>query len=68
MPHAAVAPVRQRALGGEEEGDAGHVAVDAEPAQPAQDDGNKEEGDAELVVADAEPAQPTQRKKITARE
>jgi hypothetical protein len=34
MPHAAVAPVRRRAAGGEEEGDAGHVIADAEPAQP----------------------------------
>ncbi len=46
MPHAAVALVRRRAVGDEEEGDAGHVAADAEPAQPAQDDGSKEEGDA----------------------
>ncbi len=46
MPHAAVALVRQRAVGDEEEGDAGHVAADAEPAQPAQDDGSEEEGDA----------------------
>jgi len=63
MPHAAVAPVCQRAAGGEEEGDAGHVAGDAEPAQPAHDDGNEEEGDVEHVVADAGPAQPAQRKK-----
>ncbi len=68
MPHAAVAPVRRRATGGEEEGDAGHVIVDAEPAQPAQDDGSEEEGDAEHVAADAGLAQLAQRKKITARE
>ncbi|KAH9540622.1 hypothetical protein CY35_14G015100 [Sphagnum magellanicum] len=43
MPHAVVAPIRQWAVGGEEEGDAGHVAVDAEPAQPAHDDGSEEE-------------------------
>jgi len=36
MPHAAVALVRQRAAGGEEEGDAEHVAADAGPAQLAQ--------------------------------
>jgi hypothetical protein len=35
MPHAVVAPVRRQAVGGEEEGDAGHVAVELEPAQPA---------------------------------
>jgi hypothetical protein len=35
MPHATVAPDRQRAASGEEEGDAGHVATDVEPAQPA---------------------------------
>jgi len=35
MPHAAVAPVRWRAVGGEEEGNAGHVAVDVEPTQLA---------------------------------
>ncbi len=35
MPHVAVAPVRRQAAGGEEEGDAGHVVTDAEPAQPA---------------------------------
>jgi hypothetical protein len=57
MPHAVVAPVRQRAAGDEEEGDAGHVATDAEPAQFAQDDGNEEEGDAEHVATDAELAQ-----------
>jgi len=68
MPHAAIAPVRRRAASGEKEGDVGHVAADAKPAQPAQDDGNKEEGDAEHVAADARPAQPTQSKKITARE
>jgi hypothetical protein len=33
MPHAAVAPVHRRAASGEEEGDARHVAADAEPAQ-----------------------------------
>ncbi len=32
MPHVVVAPVRRRAAGGKEEGDAGHVAADAEPA------------------------------------
>ncbi len=32
MPHAAVAPDRQRAASGEEEGDVGHVAVDVKPA------------------------------------
>jgi hypothetical protein len=68
MPHAAVAPVRRRAVGDEEEGDAGHVAANAEPAQPAQDDGSEEEGDAEHVAADAGPAQPAQRKKITTQE
>jgi hypothetical protein len=36
MPHAVVAPVRQRVASGEEEGDARHVAGDAGPAQPAQ--------------------------------
>jgi hypothetical protein len=36
MPHATVAHVCRQATGGEEEGDAGHVVVDAEPAQPAQ--------------------------------
>jgi len=68
MPHAPVAPVRWRAATIEEEGDAGHVVVDAEPAQPAQDDGSEEEGDAEHDAADAGPTQPAQRKKITARE
>jgi hypothetical protein len=68
MPHADVAPVRRRAADGEEEGDAGHVVADAEPAQPAQDDGNEEEGDAEHVATDAGPTQPAQRKKITTRE
>jgi hypothetical protein len=68
MPHAVVALDRQRAVGGEEEGDAGHVAADVEPAQPAQDDGSEEEGDAEHVEANAGPAQPAQSKKITARE
>ncbi len=68
MPHATGPPIRRRAADGEEEGDAGHVATDVEPAQPAQDDGNEEEGDVEHVVADAGPAQPTQCKKITARE
>jgi len=66
MPHAIVAPVRRRATGGEEEGDAGHVVADAEPTQLAQDDGNKEEGDVKHVVADAGPAQPAQCKKISA--
>jgi hypothetical protein len=56
MPYAAVAPDHWQAAGGEEEGDAGHVAADAEPAQPAQDDGNEEEGDVEHVAADAGPA------------
>jgi hypothetical protein len=50
MPHAAIAPVRRRATGGEEEGDARHVAADVELAQPAHDDGSEEEGDAERVV------------------
>jgi hypothetical protein len=68
MPHAAVVPDRQRVASGEEEGDAGHVVADVEPAQPAQDDGNEEEGDAEHVAADAGPAQPAQSKKIIARE
>ncbi len=68
MPHAAVAPDRRRAASGEEEGDAGHVVANIEPAQPAQDDGNKEEGDAEHVATDAGPAQPAQSKKITTRE
>jgi hypothetical protein len=68
MPHAIVAHVRRQVAGGEEEGDAGHVAADAELAQPAQDDGNEEEGDVKHVAADAGPAQPAQRKKITARE
>jgi len=67
MPHATVAPVRRQAASGKEEGDAGHVAADVEPAQPAQDDGSEEEGDVEHVVADAGPAQPAQSKKITAR-
>jgi hypothetical protein len=68
MPHAAVAPVRRRAVSDEEEGDAGHVAEDAEPTQPAQDDGSEEEGDAKHVEADVRPTEPAQRKKITARE
>ncbi len=68
MPHAVVAPVCRQATSDEEEGDAGHVVVDAEPTQPAQDDGNEEEGDAEHVVADAGPTQPAQCKKITTRE
>jgi hypothetical protein len=59
MPHAAIAPVRQRAVGGEEEGDVGHVAIDTEQAQPTHDDGSEEEGDAEHVAADAGPTQPT---------
>jgi hypothetical protein len=58
MPHAIVAPIRRWAVGGEEEGDAGHVTADAEPAQPAHDDGSEEEGDVEHVAADAGPAQP----------
>jgi len=66
MPHDVVAPVRRQAAGDEEEGDAGHVATDAEPAQPTQDDGNEEEGDVKHVAADAGPAQPAQHKKITA--
>ncbi len=73
MPHVVVAPVRRwvaggEAIGGEEEGDARHVAADAEPAQPAQDDGSEEEGDAEHVTANAGLAQLTQSRKITARE
>jgi hypothetical protein len=36
MPHAAVPPVRWRAVGGDEEGDARHVAADVEPTQLAQ--------------------------------
>ncbi len=35
MPHAIVTPVRRQAANGEEEGDVGHVIVDAEPAQLA---------------------------------
>ncbi len=35
MPHATIALVRRRAIGDEEEGDARHVAADAEPTQPA---------------------------------
>ncbi len=58
MPHVAVAPVRRQVIGGEEEGDVGHVTADAKPTQPAQDDGNEEEGDAEHVAADTGPAQP----------
>ncbi len=65
MPHAVVTPVRRRATGGEEDGDAGHVAADAEPAQSAQDDGSEEEGDAKHVATDVGLAQPAQRKKIT---
>jgi hypothetical protein len=65
MPHVVVAPVHWRAVGSEEEGDAGHVAADAEPTQPAQDDGSEEEGDVEHVAVDAGPTQPAQRKKIT---
>jgi len=68
MPHVVVAPVHRRAAGGEEEGDAGHVVIDVEQAQPAQDDGSEEEGDVEHVVADAGPTQFAQRKKITAQE
>jgi len=68
MPHAVVAPVRRRAVGGEEEGDAGHVVANAEPTQLAQDDGNEKEGDAEHVAVDVGPTQPTQSNKITARE
>ncbi len=55
MPHAPVAPVRRRAATIEEEGDAGHVVANAEPAQPAQDDGSEEEGDVEHDAADAGP-------------
>jgi hypothetical protein len=66
MPHATVALVRRRVVSGEKEGDAGHVAADAEPTQPAQDDGSEEEGDAEHVAAGAGPTQLAQRKKITA--
>jgi hypothetical protein len=68
MPHAPVAPVRRRAATIEEEVDVGHVVTDAEPAQPAQDDGSEKEGDAEHVAADAGPTQPVERKKITAQE
>jgi hypothetical protein len=68
MPHATVAPVCRRAAGGEEEGDARHVTVDAEPAQLTHDDGSEEEGDAKHVATDAGLAQPAQRKKITTRE
>jgi hypothetical protein len=53
MPHDVVARIHRRAIGGKEEGDAGHVATDVELAQPAQDDGNEEEGDVEHVVANA---------------
>jgi len=35
MPHAIVALVRRQAGGGEEEGDAGHVVINAKLAQPA---------------------------------
>jgi hypothetical protein len=35
MPHVVVAPVRWRVVSGEEESDVGHVAIDAELAQPA---------------------------------
>jgi hypothetical protein len=68
MPHVAVAPVRRRPADDEEEGDAKHVATNAEPAQSAQDASNEEEGDAEHVAADAGLAQLAQSKKITARE
>jgi hypothetical protein len=68
MPHVAIAPVRQQATSGEEEGDVGHVATDAELTQLAQDDGSEEEGDAEHVGANAGPTQLTQRKKITTEE
>jgi hypothetical protein len=68
MPHAAVAFVLRQAASDEEEGDAGHVAADAEPTQPTQDDGSEEEGDVEHVAVDAGLAQPAQSKKITARE
>jgi hypothetical protein len=68
MPHAPVAPVRQRAATIEEESDVGHVVADTEPAQPAQDDDSEEEGDAEHVATNAGPTQLAQRKKITARE
>jgi hypothetical protein len=68
MPHAVVAPVHRRAVGGEEESDVGHVAIDAELAQPSQGDGNEEEGDVEHVATDAGPTQPAQRKKIIAQE
>jgi hypothetical protein len=68
MPHATVAHVRRQATGGEEEGDVGHVVVDAEPAQPAQDDGSEEEGDVEHVAADARPTQPAHSKKIITQE
>jgi hypothetical protein len=63
MPHAVVAPVHWQAVSGKEEGYAGHVAANVEPAQPAHDDGSEEEGDAEHVAADARPTQPAQRKK-----
>jgi hypothetical protein len=66
MPHATIAPICRRAAGDEKEGDAGHVAADAEPTQPAQDDGSEEEGDAEHVAVDARLAQPAQCKKIIA--
>ncbi len=59
MPHVVVAPVRRRAAGDEEEGDAGHVAADVELAQPAQDYGSEEEGGVEHVATDAGPSQPT---------
>jgi hypothetical protein len=55
MPHAVVALVRWWAVGDEEEGDVGHVVANAEPSQPAQDDGREEEGDVEHVVGDAGP-------------
>jgi hypothetical protein len=68
MPHAIVAPIRRRAAGDEEEGDAGHVAIDAKQTQLAQDDDSEEEGDAKHVAIDAGLAQPAQCKKITTRE
>jgi hypothetical protein len=58
MTHAPVAPVRRQAVTIEEEGDAGHVVADTEPAQPAQDDDSEEKGDVEHVAADAGPTQP----------
>jgi 1,4-dihydroxy-2-naphthoyl-CoA synthase len=52
MPHVVVAPIRRWAVGGED-GDVGHVVVDAELAQLAQDDGSEEEGDGSNMISHA---------------